>query len=650
MSIKGLMSNEKNTKSILSSGLLPLVLLTIIVRVVYWLQVRNDAWFIAPGMDPEYYLNWAHDILTGKGSLYLPFPRAPLYPYMLAATEALFGEGWLLPRLLNLGADIASTVLVFYAGRRVGGLKVARCAAFLYAVAGAVVYFSGEILMTSLATAAAIGLVYTLMMFLQKPSITRALISGVILAILSLLRPNALILLPLTIIVILIGVQRLRPGFKSLLLTSSSHLCALILLLAPVLIFNFQASGTIIPVSTQGGVNFYIGNAHNASGWSSELPGVGAAWSNTDASRIAKQDAGRSLAPVEVSRQLWRMGWREIKNDPGGWLGLILKKSVLLINAREIGNNRSMCLAYQSSLLLRILLLISIGTMLPFALLGIMYNYRNPDVRISLWFILTFGLSLVLFFVNTRYRMPLLPVFAVLSGAGLCMLWDAIRQRMHLIKYLIPMIVVYIITIPNWTGDDFNNQAQAHFVAGNALLRAGKTGEALERYRQAADINSDYPEMNLNTGVALLTLGDTLLAEEAFRKELENNPVCAKAENNLGVILESRGDIDQAQVHYLRAYHYNSDLEDARINAIRILLKTGDIHFQTGNLFQAEKDYAKAGELSESDPRPYYRLAIIEVSGGDLGAAVEHLHKALEIDPEYQPAREMLGRISNEGF
>ena len=650
MSIKGQMSNEKNTKSFLTSSLLPLVLLTIIVRVVYWLQALSEAWFIAPGMDPEYYVNWAHDILTGRGSSYLPFPRAPLYPYLLAAMQALFGKGWLLPRLLNLGADIASTVLVFYAGRRVGGLKVAGCAAFLYAVAGAAIYFSGETLMTSLAAASTIGLVYTLMMFLQKPSITRAFLSGVLLAVLSLLRPNALVLLPLTIIVILVGVHRLRPGFKSLLLTSSSHLCALILLLAPVLIFNFQTSGTIIPVSTQGGVNFYIGNAHNASGWSSELPGVGAAWSNADAVRIAEQDAGRSLAPIEVSKQLWRMGWREIKNDPYGWLGLILKKSVLLVNTREIGNNRPLCLAYQSSLLLRILLLISIGTMLPFALLGILYNYRNPNVRISLWFTLIFGLSLVLFFVNTRYRMPLLPVFAVLSGAGLCTLWNAIRQRMRLIKYLIPLIVVYIITIPNWTGDNFNNKEQTHFVAGNALLRIGKTEEALDHYRQAADINPDYPELNLNTGVALLTSGDTLLAEEAFMKELENNPVCAKAENNLGVIYESRGDIDQAQVHYLRAYHYHSELEDARINALRILLKKGDIQFQAGDLFQAERDYRKAGELSKSDPRPYYRLAIIEVSCGDLGAAVEQLHKALEINPEYQPAREMLGRIPNEGF
>ena len=142
------MSSRKNTKRVPSIELTLLVLLTIVVRVVYWLQVRDEAWFLAPGMDPEFYLKWAADIANGGGSSYLPFPRAPLYPYLLAAIQTLFGKGWLPPRLLNLTADVISTVLVFHAGLRLGGLKAARYAALLFAVSGAAVYYSGEILMT----------------------------------------------------------------------------------------------------------------------------------------------------------------------------------------------------------------------------------------------------------------------------------------------------------------------------------------------------------------------------------------------------------------------------------------------------------------------------------------------------------------------
>ncbi|HHE46623.1 MAG TPA: tetratricopeptide repeat protein, partial [Bacteroidetes bacterium] len=197
---------------------------------------------------------------------------------------------------------------------------------------------------------------------------------------------------------------------------------------------------------------------------------------------------------------------------------------------------------------------------------------------------------------------------------------------------------------------NFNNPAQAHFVAGNALLRVGKATAALEQYKAAARVNQDYPELHLNAGVAWLASGDTLRAEAQFRRELELNPASARAENNLGVILESRGDLGRARAHYLRACQANPDLADARINAGRVLLKSGDRLFQSGDLSEAEREYRKAAELLESDPRPLHRLALAAASRGDWRTAIGYLNEALELDAGYRPAREMLNRISNGGF
>ena len=632
------MEGRKNIPTVLPA----IILLAILLRVVYWLHACDEAWFLAPGMDPLFYTNWADDILAGRGGDYLPFPRAPLYPYILALIRGIFGPGWLWLRLLNLTAEIATIVMVFLLGGRIGGNRVAVCAAVIYALCGASVYFSGEILMTSLATLAATGSILTLAAFGSRPRPAIAAASGMILSVLILFRPNALILLPIMLFVIYFKGRKLSPERKIIHTSILAFLLSTSIMLTPVIILNYKASHKFIPVSTQGGVNFYIGNARNASGWASELPGVGANWSDGDAQNLAETNAGRPLTQVEASHQFWRMGWREIQADPGGWIGLCLKKLLLLVNAREIGNNRSLSLPLAAFPLLKLLFLISLGTMAPFALLGLLHNRRDFTTRVILIFILFFGCSLIIFFVNTRYRMVLYPLTAVLAGAGLVRLRDSLKGKHLITRDFIIIILGSIVTLPSWVGGNFESQAQANFIAGNACLRLGKGNQALERYRETSALNPDYPELHLNIGVALLAVGDTLQAEDEFQQELRINPSCAKAINNLGVIVESRGELEYARNCYLKALSIDPEMEDAIVNGGRVLLKMGDDLFQAGDLSGAETYYEEASELLNNDPRPICRLAITAASRGDLEHAVQLLYYALELDPEYKPAMDLL--------
>ncbi|MDP8238455.1 MAG: tetratricopeptide repeat protein [Candidatus Hatepunaea meridiana] len=702
---------EEDKKAINFSVLLIIVVfLTIILRVIYWLQACNEAWFISPGMDPAFYTNWADDILSGKGGDYFPFPRAPLYPYILAAIRGIFGTSWLFPRLLNLLADIFTVVVIFQLAHRISGKKAAIVAASLFSFTGASIYFSGEILMTSLAVAASAGFLYTFASCWQRPRFSMTILSGFFLVFLSLLRPNALILLPFILIIIIHKAYKSFPDLKNKIALPVSHLLTVIILLLPVIITNYQASGKLIPISTQGGVNFYIGNAKGANGWSSELPGYGANWQDSDALQLAQTNAGKILKPAEVSGQLWRMGWREISDNPVHWIKISIKKLMLLINAREIGNNRALSLPLEASPFLKVLFLISLGALFPFAMVGtankpMLRQVLTPDatiimVKTLLLFILVFGGSLVLFFVNTRYRMPLMPAIAVLAGIGIVKLIDEITQRKRHIasdstkyeklhytaitpecssllepdqgllygktrssklehsgvgwryfsrKFVLKDIVILlsasIISFPGWIGDDFESPAQAHFIAGNAFMRQGKMVKALECYKQTSLLKPDYPELHLNKGVALMTVGDTIAANDEFLLELLVTPNSSKAENNLGVIAETDGNLDNAYSHFIRALEYNPDLNDARINAARIKLKMGDIYLQAGDFLDAEYCYLEAGELHGTDPRPFHRLAIIAVARGDWEDAIRRLNEALIQNPDYKPAIELFEKI-----
>ena len=599
-----------------------LIALCIIVRVVYWLQVSDEAWFLAPGTDPEFYSNWAEAILAGHASDYIPFPRAPLYSYLIAGIMWIFGSGWLWIRLLNLTFDVITMLLIYRFGMLTGDRRLSSIAAILFALSGAAVYFSGETLMTSLAVSLTMTFLLSLVLAWRENKLKYWILSGLLLGLAALLRPNMLLIAPFSALMIGVHSRRSKSTSRVLIKRVLPHLAAVVIILAPVTIVNLRASGEFVPISLQGGVNFFIGNARGVTGWSSTLPGFGAAWEDSDAAQLAEDNSGRFLTPPQVSSQFWRMGWHEIKAAPFEWITLLVKKSLLLTNIREIGNNRPLTLAREGSLLIKLLFLISVGTLFPFALVGIRRYWKRIEFKGMLIFSLIISGSLLLFFVNSRYRMPLLPIVSLFAAVGIISLWDRLRGRTVDFRDLILLAVGFLVAVPNWFGDTFEEPAQVEYVAGNALMRMGDHREAIERYQKGLKFDPVFNELHLNYGVALLNTGDTLSAREEFLTELENNPNNAKALNNLGVVSEGSGDVRDAQAYYQWALEANPRLEDARINLSRI--------------------YLRQTKERPGDPQPWQGLAVIAAMSRQWKDTHLLLSEALRRDPFYQPSLDLL--------
>ena len=616
-----------------------MILIAAGVRLLYWYQVYDEAWFQAPGMDPEFYSQWARAILSGNAADYFPFPRAPLYPYLLAGTYRLFGEHWIFPRIINLCADLASVVIIYRIVIGFGGRTAALAASVLFALCGSAIYYSGEVLMTSLATAVAGGYLYFQINTFEKPEIKNATLSGLFLSLLVLFRPNALILFP--VVVGALAYVLLVSHHSKPLPVIFANILVFTLVISPVTVTNLITSDRIVPISTQGGVNFYIGNARGSTGWASSLPDVGAGWTDQDARVIAESTAGRTLSKVEVSRHLWRKGLIEIADSPVDWIKLMFRKTALLLNAREIGNNRPYSLATDSSTVIKVLSIISMGFLLPFAVLGLFNRFRQLEVRCITLFSVAFGGSLLLFFVNSRYRMPLVPGVVMLAGIGFGDLWKAISiGKKTLARNIGVICIVGMIMVPVWIGNTSTvNPAQAPFVHGNALMRLGKASDALKQYSLAAKLDPAYPDLHLNMGVGMMQEGDTIGAKQQFLIELDNHSKNTKACNNLGIIAESEDSLDQAEQFYRRAidrFHYNSD---ARVNLGNLLIRKGDNYFQEEELKLSEREYRDAMILLPGDPKPVYRLALVTATMGNIKEAKSYLEKSLELDPDYPPAK-----------
>jgi len=615
------------------------------IRIAYWMEVKNEAWFIAPGTDPDYYLSWARDILNGNGSAYFPFPRAPLYPYIIAGIQGLFGTNWLWLRLFNLACDLITVSLIYHMAQSMMDRRAGIIAGVIFSVSGANIYFTGEVLMTSLSTLAMTSIVYSLVTIKNNNLKKKIIFTGLGIGLMAFLRPNILILLPFTTAYThFIGRNYEYAGYRFKL--PMLHFATILIILTPSILVNFFSSGHIIPVSTQGGVNFLIGNVRGADGWSSTLPSAGPSWSTDDAKSLASNYMGKELIEVEVSPALWKMGFEEIAMAPIAWLRIMVKKSLIFVNYREIANNRPFILPLEKSIVLSKLSSISLGAIFPFALLGLFRYRRYKAAKVFGIIAFLYGISIVIFFVTTRYRTPIFPVFALLASFGITEVLNSRKNEKHFFKVMFILLLGGVISYPGWAGSEFDDETQARFIAGNAHVRLGQPELALENFELALSIRPDFYELNLNIGVALLSLEDTTEAEEYFRREILHWQESPKAYNNIGVIREGQSKISDAIRFYKRSLDVNSSFIDARENLGRIYLNAGDEYARSGILDSASTYYRQVILLRGATSGLLHRLAIIELNHNNYDKARQLLRDGLILDPGFTPSLNLLKELN----
>ncbi len=131
-------------------------------------------------------------------------------------------------------------------------------------------------------------------------------------------------------------------------------------------------------------------------------------------------------------------------------------------------------------------------------------------------------------------------------------------------------------------------------------------------------------------------------AQRAYAKALELDPDNLRAIFGLGIVSLALGCLEDAQ----ESFDKLMSLEFPITGDTKHLFNEFGIRLRkNGMLPQALEWYSKALCCSRCDPHLFYNVARLHYELGEFAAAEDRLQRALELEPELQPAQAMLRAV-----
>jgi tetratricopeptide (TPR) repeat protein len=616
-------------------GLVAIYAVAWVGRFLYVLHLRKSPLSDHPMLDELYHVEWAQALAGGDWIGGEVFFRAPLYPYTLGLFYKIFGGSLFAARTAQVFYGALLPVALYFLGRRVFGKKIAIVSAAVAAVYPFFIYFTNELLIVTLIVLLDTVLLLAVLRADETPSWGRWLVAGLVAGASAIARPSVLIFIPFLLVWIWLGaakdfrrttdpchrvrIARTNTAFGTAVLRFGIVLLGMALLIAPVTARNYIIGKDFVPIASQGGVNFFIGNNEESDGASAVVPELGESWRNEDAARIAEFGRGCALKPSEISDYWYERGRRFITTQPGRAAKLFLKKFVYFWDSFELANNKDVYHFGKMSWVFRITSWLHFGLVGPLGLLGMwMFGRRRRVPTLLSIFVISYMVGVVLFFVNARFRLPVIPMLILFAVAAA--FWIVERVKRRDVKALVWPLVA-LVTLGLFVNYDFyethrGEHPQTYFTIGLAKASQGKYEEAIEEYERAIELSPGFARAYNNMGLALERLGREEEAIEAYETALKKDPELASAANNIGIHHWAKGDHETAARWFALAVEIDPYMAMAHYNLGGMLVQSAqwdlaEAHFKSAVIAdrQFEEAWNALGLLFEETDRPAEAIA-----------------------------------------
>lgn len=677
------------------------------LRLVYVFQVRYTPFFQTLGLDAHYFDRWARALASGRGTDGAYF-MSPLYPYFLAAIYRLFGRDLLVVRLFQMTLGSLSCVLAYRIGLEAFDRRVAIVAGLVSACYGALIFYDGSMVLAPLLVVLNLLALFLLLRADRTGHPALYALAGASLALAAIGRAAALVFAPVAVWWILARARGTRKGGAGLARQSSKpalrravlFLAGTAVVIAPVTVRNFLASGDFVLITSNGGLNFYIGNSEISTGGYAKPEGLDLEV-DVEGRNIAQRDLGTELGPSGVSAYWLGRARSFISANPGRWAALLLRKLSFTMSSYELPQLENYYFQRSYSGLLS-LPLPGFAIVAPFGILGLMLSLGRRRSRLLSLFVAAHVASIVAFFVVARYRLPIVPVLILGASFLVVDAYDRLRAgRLRHVWWAAPVLalLIFLVNANLYAVDRVRAFGQAHYRLGLIYGDRGELERAAAEYGLAIELDPEYTKSYLNLGAILAESGRDDEAAEIFRQAIEIDPVYAAARVNLAIILRQQGKAEEAISELRRALEgepanamamtqlgvslyrqgrweeakrvleeaarcdddgreraeiqfYLAQIERPQPAAVspEVMrsMTRADSLVRAGRAVEALRLLRAAAAASPEAGEPLMKLAFVERDMGLLDEAIAHLAEALRVDPALPHGNYTLGVFLNE--
>lgn len=606
------------------------LLAALALRLILLGQLAEGPYGDYLGLDERYYHTQGLAVAAGEGPQ-TPFFMSPLYQLFVGGSYALFPGTYWAVRVLQLLLGLGTLLLVYLTARRLlprwWALGVLVAAALYHQL-----FFFETLLLPSTLSVFLVTLgVYLAVRQRQDPRLPRSALIGAVFALAAL--AHGTLALPAAALGLYLFFKRLKKNRRRALAELALLVGAAVVVVAPVTLVNSLAEGDFVLLSTNGGLNLYLGNQAGATGLYRPYDPTTYAMDFT-ARQPAERELGPDVTPGEVD-DYWYGRFGELwRADPGRIVALSFKRALLYLNGYEFPQVENYYFEAESVPLLRLPWL-SLYLLLPLGIAGLVFG-RRRGARVLGVVALAYFLGLLPFFVTARFRVVVAPLLII--GAGLF-----VHRAVHWVRLLRRggwkrsrrlrwgvILAAPLLVFLTWAAlraprevHAYDNLAVGYNNLGSEAYARGAYAESVEYQRLALGESPGMAPARLNLVQALLALEDydAALAELELLRGARLDPdrlasLTAQAQRGRGDDWAALGTLQEAASQPWTGAALRAEL--------------AALFLELGDTLNARKHAAAALERDPAEPAAHLVLARIALSADDRDRAVELLREGLE--------------------
>lgn len=377
-------------------GILVILSISLFIRILFSID-NNKALFV----DISSYDSYA-SILMQKGYFAISAYHPPLYPSFLAFIYSIFTHSFIAVYMVQAVMGTAGTLLIYLIARHVFDYKTGIISAGCSLLYWPLTLYSGILLSETVFIFLLLLGVYNFLKGIETNKPGYFIACGVFMALSTLTRSINLLLL--IILPAVYAAAEFKKYRARVLKNSFLYMLTFLIIMTPWMVRNFLLYQKIIPVDTLGGVNLYIGNNPRANGFFMDI-------STDPLNNIGKND-------YENDQILKRAAIHYIFSHPVRSAALTVWRGTLFVFfdlfefdwvlSKYMSANRIFSLP-----LLEIFFRISNILYVAMAAYSLPRLLRNRKGIILAGFILYYFCLTSLFYVQARYRLPVMPFLSI---------------------------------------------------------------------------------------------------------------------------------------------------------------------------------------------------------------------------------------------